>query len=153
HLFRARFLWNGTLHECLRLWNYSRTTVALSLTFDLDADFADIFEVRGTRRERRGTRLGPIVDGTEMRLGYRGLDNEDRWTVIEWSEPSLSMTPGAARFDYNLEPHAPAALLVAIRCERARRPIAPMAFTLAQSQLNNALDTSRTEYAVIDSSS
>src|SRR5205823_3661754 len=57
HLFRARFLWNRTWYERIRLWNYSRGAVGVSLTFDIDADFADIFEVRGTRRERRGTRL------------------------------------------------------------------------------------------------
>jgi glycogen debranching enzyme len=52
HLFRARFLWEATWHERIRLWNYSRGPVHVSLTFDVDADFADIFEVRGTPRER-----------------------------------------------------------------------------------------------------
>src|SRR5215472_8388790 len=82
HLFRARFLWDGTWHERLRLWNYSRAPVRISLTFDLDADFADIFEVRGTRRARRGERLEPVVDGKTVRIGYRGLDGETRWTAL-----------------------------------------------------------------------
>src|SRR5712671_1826248 len=50
HLFRARFLWDSTWHERIRLWNYSRHPVRVSLTFDIEADFADIFEVRGTER-------------------------------------------------------------------------------------------------------
>src|SRR5947207_5915629 len=66
HLFRARFLWDGAWHERIRLWNYSRGRVSVSLTFDIDADFADIFEVRGTERRRRGARLDPVVAGTEM---------------------------------------------------------------------------------------
>src|SRR5438105_4545119 len=70
HLFRARFLWNGTWHERIRLWNYSRTLVRVSLTFDIDADFADIFEVRGTSRERRGTRRDPVVQDNQMRFAY-----------------------------------------------------------------------------------
>src|SRR5919202_3329490 len=86
HLFRARFLWDGTWHERIRLWNYSRSPVGISLTFDVDADFADIFEVRGTTRARRGQRMTPIVDGQTLRIGYHGLDNEQRWTVFEWSE-------------------------------------------------------------------
>src|SRR5262245_39667791 len=57
HLFRARFLWNGAWHERIRLWNYGRTTLALALTFEYEADFADIFEARGMRRAQRGTRL------------------------------------------------------------------------------------------------
>jgi glycogen debranching enzyme len=43
HVFRGRFLWNATWHERLRLWNYSRGPVHVSLAFDVDADFADIF--------------------------------------------------------------------------------------------------------------
>jgi len=31
----------------------------VALTFDYQADFADIFEVRGTRRERRGALVEP----------------------------------------------------------------------------------------------
>src|SRR5438552_2607279 len=81
HLFRARFLWDGTWHERIRLWNYSRGPVHVTLTFDIAADFADIFEVRGTTRERRGTRLDPVTAGGALRLGYRGLDGEERWTV------------------------------------------------------------------------
>src|SRR5919197_3073619 len=46
HLFRGRFLWDGTWHERIRLWNYSRTPVRVSLTFDIDADFAALYEVR-----------------------------------------------------------------------------------------------------------
>src|SRR5213596_1688822 len=68
HVFRSRFLWDGTWHERIRLWNYSRGPVHVTLTFDIEADFADIFEVRGTTRERRGARLEPIAIDTEMRL-------------------------------------------------------------------------------------
>src|SRR5436309_5010363 len=39
HLFRARFLWDGTCHETIRLRNYGRSMVRVALTFDMDADF------------------------------------------------------------------------------------------------------------------
>src|SRR5262252_1148900 len=45
HVFRTRFLWDGCWHERIRMWNYSRAPVRVSLTFDIEADFADIFEV------------------------------------------------------------------------------------------------------------
>ena len=153
HLFRARFLWNGTWHECLRMWNYSSTKIALSLTFELDADFADIFEVRGTCRDHRGTRLTPVLAGHEMRLGYRGLDNEDRWTVVEWSRRPQSMTAGAVRFDCDLEPCTPESLSFAIRCAREQRPVAPTTFTRAQSELNASLQQASAQYATVDTSS
>ena len=153
HLFRGRFVWAGTWYERIRLWNYSRYPVAVSLTFDLDADFADIFEVRGTYRARRGSRLEPVVGKAEVRLGYRGLDDEDRWTVLEWSEPPAVVTPTRARFEYTLEPRTPVALSVAIRCERQQRPVAPPAFEMAESTSGASLEAARADYAVVETSS
>jgi glycogen debranching enzyme len=153
HLFRSRFLWHGTWHECIRLWNYHTAVVRLSLGFEIAADFADIFEVRGTRRERRGMRLDPIVAGRDMRLGYRGLDGEERWTVIEWSEAPQTMTAESVRFDYDLQPRTPVALSLSIRCERQHRPVLPVGFTIAQSEYFDEIETARRGYATIDSSS
>src|SRR5215831_9103697 len=153
HLFRARFLWDGTWHERLRLWNYSRAPVRISLTFDLDADFADIFEVRGTRRARRGERLEPVVDGKTLRIGYRGLDGETRWTALDWSEPPAASGPSMARFEYDLAPQTPSSLALAIRCERERRPIARLAFEAAESDALATLEHARGEYAIVESSS
>lgn len=153
HLFRARLLWDATWHERIRLWNYSRAPVRVSLTFDIEADFADIFEVRGTARERRGSRLETAITDTEMRLGYRGLDDEERWTVIEWSEPPTAAAPGMARFEYELAPHSPTVLSIAIRCARQHRPVAPKAFEWAESAALAAMEQARTEYAIVETSS
>src|ERR671934_136675 len=54
--------------------NYSGETVTLPILFGYAADFADIFEVRGTRRERRGTALPPQNTAECVELSYRGLD-------------------------------------------------------------------------------
>jgi glycogen debranching enzyme len=153
HLFRARFLWDATWHERIRLWNYSRGHVRVALTFDIDADFADIFEVRGTERERPGTRLEPSYAGRELRLGYRGLDGEERWTVVEWSEPPTACSPGVARFEYDLAPQSPVALTMAIRCERAHRRPPRLAFESADAASQSAIERARHEFASIESSS
>jgi glycogen debranching enzyme len=153
HLFRARFLWDGTWYERIRLWNYSRTPVRVSLTFEFDADFADIFEVRGTIRERRGERAPAVIEGATARLGYRGLDQEQRWTVIEWSEAPAEATASMARFEYELQPRTPVALSMAIRCEREWQPIAPRAIEVAEAEATAALDRAKSEYAVFESSS
>jgi glycogen debranching enzyme len=153
HIFRGRFVWNGTWHEALRLWNYDRASVALTLSFDLDADFADIFEVRGTPRQRRGTRLESVVSVNQLRLGYLGLDGEARWTIVEWGEPPQSIANGTVHFAYDLQPQTPLLLSFSIRCERERRRVAPRSYSAAQSELSDALDSARAEYAVIESSS
>jgi glycogen debranching enzyme len=153
HVFRGRFLWNATWHERIRLWNYSRNRVHASLAFDIDADFADIFEVRGTKREHRGTRREPIASDREIRFEYHGLDDEVRTTVLEWSDPPEDTSPQTVRFDYDLEPHGSAVLTLAIRCERARRPTAIAAYETAEQQSVGQLEASRSEYAVIETSS
>jgi glycogen debranching enzyme len=153
HLFRSRFLWKGAWHERIRISNYGRAPLRLSLTFDIGADFADIFEVRGTRRERHGRRLDPIVDGSSLRLGYRGLDGGDRWAVFEWTDPPAALAPDAARFDYEVAPQAPVTLSLAIRCEQKGHPVAPRAYDEAAGEACAALDASRAGYARIESSS
>ena len=50
---------------------------------EFEADFADIFEVRGHRREKRGQLLEPRVEDSAVVLGYLGLDGLRRETRIE----------------------------------------------------------------------
>ena len=153
HVFRGRFLWNATWHERIRLWNYSPARVHVSLAFDIDADFADIFEVRGTKRERHGTRLEPVVAGREIRFTYRGLDAEVRTTTLEWSETPNATSARMIRFDYHLEPRGSALLSVAIRCERERSPAPVLAYEAAEKDASVALAGQQAEYAVVESSS
>src|SRR5260370_27393584 len=88
-----------------------------------------------------------------MRLGYRGLDNEERWTAIEWSEPPPAAAQGMARFEYDLAPHSPTVLSVAIRCERQGHPVPPRAFELAESAAAAVSERARAAYAVVETSS
>jgi glycogen debranching enzyme len=153
HVFRGRFLWNATWHERIRLWNYSSRPVHVSLAFDIDADFADIFEVRGTKRERRGTRLEPVVSDREIRFVYRGLDGEVRMTTLEWSEAPNATSPRMIRFDYDLEPRGSAVLSLAIRCERERTPTPALAYESAEKEAAASLAERRAGYAIIETSS
>ena len=53
HLCRTRFLWQGTCHERIRVHNYGVSKFPLVLTIAMDADFADLFEVKdGMVRDR-----------------------------------------------------------------------------------------------------
>ena len=81
HLFRAKFLWRGVCYERLRVSNFGRDRSASICGSIFDADFADIFEVRGTKRERRGhAPATPASKSGTVVLGYRGLDGVVRRT-------------------------------------------------------------------------
>ena len=71
-------------HQLLLGWRYS-------------ADFADVFEVRGMIRERRGELLPPAVDAGGVRLSYRGLDGVTRVTTLAWSPAPERVEAGFAR--------------------------------------------------------
>src|SRR5919204_38 len=55
HVVRTIFLWRDTAYQRLAIQNHGERAVDLRLTMLFDSDFADLFEVRGLRRERRGS--------------------------------------------------------------------------------------------------
>ena len=60
------------MHERVRLTNYSPRQIRLTLGYEFDADFADIFEVRGTTRAGRGSDLAmELVEHGRVMLGYQ----------------------------------------------------------------------------------
>ena len=54
HVVRTIFLWRDTAYQRLAIRNHGDRPVDLRLTLLFDSDFADLFEVRGLRRKRRG---------------------------------------------------------------------------------------------------
>ena len=57
HIVRTIFLWRGTAYQRIGLQNHGDRLASLDLTLLFDNDFADLFEVRGERRPRRGIGL------------------------------------------------------------------------------------------------
>ena len=50
---------------------------------EFDADFADLFEVRGMTRERRGVRRVGTIEADQLCFAYEGLDGVLRRTRIQ----------------------------------------------------------------------
>jgi len=117
HFFRSKILWQRTCHERLRVHNYGRAAVDISFAIEFDADFADIFELRGMNRERRGRRLETQVTKDGLLLGYEGLDNRLRRTRIVFDPPPTRLNHSVAAFLIHLEPGKEATYRCAIACE------------------------------------
>ena len=103
HVRRTRFV-SDRLYELLRVRNYHQREVDLVLDLDFDADFADLFEVRGSRRRRRGSRLAPRVSDGTLTLSYLGLDDVTRQTIVRFHDRPESLKQGRARFRLRLPP-------------------------------------------------
>ena len=124
HLFRTKFLFGGSCFERLRLTNHGMEPATLRLTIQCAADFADIFEVRGTKREKRGRMLEPRAESGVLVLGYEGLDGFLRQTVVECSPSPAEIHGGELSFDVSLSPQSSQTIFCTISCEmgKQRRP-------------------------------
>jgi len=63
--------------------NYGDEVIDLQLTILFENDFADLFEVRGTRRERRGTPTVELHGNDRSLLVCIGLDSKLRRTSYQ----------------------------------------------------------------------
>src|SRR5579871_525943 len=68
HIYRTKFLTERIAYDQITLHNYGEVAVDGELSFEFEADFADIFEVRGEKRQRRGEKLPEIVDRSAVTL-------------------------------------------------------------------------------------
>jgi len=127
HLFRGVFLWRGACYQRLGLRNYGPVPIDVSFSIRFDADFADIFEVRGTRRPRRGRILPPAVGGGTVVLAYDGLDSVVRRTRLEFSPVPERLTASEAHFTISLAPQQEALVHLTAACETGHneQPAAP----------------------------
>ena len=116
HLFRARVLHRTTLVERLRVTNHGQARLDVPLTIRLDADFADVFEVRGTRRLARGELAMPVAS-SETVFRYLGLDGLDRSTHVHSSRAPDRAADRSLFFRVALEPHACVELELTVACE------------------------------------
>lgn len=117
HIFRSKLLWKSACHERLRIHNYGTVPVDIAVTLEFDADFRDIFEVRGVRRERRGSHLPTKVTSDTVLLAYEGLDRRVRATRLVFTPAPNDLSQGEARYLLRLAPQAATTYSVEMTCE------------------------------------
>jgi glycogen debranching enzyme len=103
HILRSVFLWKGVCYEKLRVSNFGFFTIPSVITFSFNGDFADIFEVRGMKRKKRGNLLSPDNDTQKISLGYTGLDNITRFSDIYFSPTPNTLKSNKAEFHKTLD--------------------------------------------------
>ena len=117
HVFRSTFLQNGACYVRLRFRSFALDPVEVMPELAFSADFVDIFEVRGTRREQRGEMLPARVETASVELGYRGLDQVVRRTRLQFSPDPEELTENVARFRLEISPQHEQDILLRIECE------------------------------------
>src|SRR5256712_12065374 len=149
HLSRARVLWQGRCFERLRVHNYSLLPVPVRLSFSVDGDFADLFEVRGKVRNRRGQRLEDVTSKDGISLGYEGLDRVDRWVTVRCAPAPTAVHPGEIRFDTLLPAGEVVQWDLTISCEVDRRTRCDFSYENALVEVERALHSARADDCLI----
>ena len=152
HVFRSRFLWNGVSYERFRLSNYSLASVKMTLSIRFEADFADIFEVRGKKRERKGRMLPNVLRKDLLVLRYEGLDEVTREARIQFSPEPLEITASQATFGIELEPKGEIAVAVMVACDEADSHRTLLSYDAAMAEAGLAFGAEQTEDCTIQTS-
>lgn len=117
HLFRSKLLWQRVCYEHIRIANYADHDVEVPLVIMFEADFADIFEVRGTRRRTRGQYLKPEAKADGVLIGYQGLDGVRRQTRLTSTIKPTNISGSEFRIDLSLAPGEAKDLFLNVACE------------------------------------
>ncbi|HEX5140513.1 MAG TPA: glycogen debranching N-terminal domain-containing protein [Dehalococcoidia bacterium] len=99
---RQRIVANGVC-ETLGITNHNIFDVTVVISYRFQADFADIFEVRGHVRQRAGNAIEPSASGNRIEYRYLGSDGEWRRTAIEFSKTAETINPTEASFQFSLK--------------------------------------------------
>jgi glycogen debranching enzyme len=118
HIYRAKFLTELVCYDQITLNNYSDSAIDVEVSLAFEADFADIFEVRGEKRARRGEKLPQEIDRSSVTLAYLGLDHIRRTTRVVCSHASCEPHEGGIRLPLHIEAHGEVSFTVNVMCER-----------------------------------
>ena len=122
HVVRTIFLWRDTFYQRLAIQNHGDRAVDLRLTMLFDSDFADLFEVRGLRRERRGTITREAVRPATTVLSYEGLDAKLRQTVLHFDPTPSELTATTVSYRLSIAPKGFTPVCCSIGCGAPEPP-------------------------------
>ena len=143
HVARSKFVYENACYECLRVANYSLLPVEVSFTLRMDADFVDMFEIRGTPRQRRGQRLSYMIEEDGVVFSYAGLDGILRRTRITCQPKPSKVSASELLFKVRLEPKASREFCQTVACESAAYRSAALSYQTASARLQQSIQESK----------
>jgi len=148
HIFRGVMLWQAVHYEHIRIVNYGEQAADLVLDFTFEADYADIFEVRGVKRRQRGKNLPWEQNEHELVMAYTGLDGVSRRTRIVFSMVPDSIDNKCVHFNTRLFPHqGELNLYLSIACDVGDRRTEIRSYNTVMKNYTSVVTTSGTDVA------
>lgn len=151
-LERTKFLFEGVCYERLSVRNFTTSDHRLTIDYTFDADFRDLFEVRGMKREKRGLVRSQIVAPDRVEFLYIGLDDVERQTSIAFAPVPKLLEANRATFELALGPGDKTSVFLTVACNEGE-PAPVLDFFRAYRATRRARRTQTRGIATVESSS
>jgi glycogen debranching enzyme len=155
HIGRTKFIRDGSCFEQVNISNFGSEPYEFCITLSINADFKDIFEIRGMKREKRGeiSEIRHLQEGG-IRICYSGLDGIMRHTVLNFSKiPDEWDGYNKAVFKVRVQPHDEQVIEYALHFLTGDEKPGTVSFTDAKKRLHEDLRHSSHLVARIKTSS
>jgi glycogen debranching enzyme len=152
-LHRTKFLWQAVCYERISVKNFTAQPQRLRIDFLYDADFRDLFEVRGTSRLRRGKVEPEIIGGRSIVFRYTGLDRIIRCATLHFDPDPSRIEVNRTTIEVELAPYAQKSLFVTVAFdEQGITSPSPRNFLFAYRETRRARRASTASIATVTSS-
>jgi glycogen debranching enzyme len=148
---RTKLLFEAGCYERIGFFNFDRGQRTFHITIHFDADFRDLFEIRGMRRKARGARTARIAEPGRVEIRYDGLDNVSRYTTVDFTPAPQRLNVSDAEFDLVLKPGASCSILVSVVCGEDQLS-EPLKFFTAYRGARRSLKALTRNIATVESS-
>jgi len=116
HLRKRAAIHSGRCEISYEISNHDIEAHEVQLTIGTDADFRDIFEVRGMRRSHHAPTRKRESGEDCVRFDYTGLDHVRRTTTLRWSAMPDRRDKDSVSFCRQLAPNAHATITATLLC-------------------------------------
>ena len=134
HVSRTVFVARDTLYQRFVVHNYAAESVPLLLSFTFGSDFADVFEVRGLARPRRGVAHAEMGESWVL-LSYAGLDGVTRRLDLRFTPAPTALTISSAAYRIELAPQSSASFYATSCCDPQSAETTPFLRVMRRTHL------------------
>ncbi|HXB19872.1 MAG TPA: glycogen debranching N-terminal domain-containing protein [Candidatus Solibacter sp.] len=104
HIRREQLLCSDVLYDYLTFENFNFHELDLTIELAYEADYMDVFQVRGTARKEMGQYYKALVQGDSLIFCYLGRDEVVRETVIHVSPQPEQIEDATPHWKFTLPP-------------------------------------------------
>lgn len=153
HVIRSKFIWRGACHERLGFRSYSNDPQQIDLAILFACDFADIFEIRGQARDRRG-QMTTELTAEQAAIVYQGLDSVQRRATVGFDPPPAALDQEGAIYHLDLPPHGRASVFFSVACDEGdpEQPEPRQSFFVCMRQARHQLRAASARAATVETS-